>query len=101
LFLDGELEPHLELSHHPLHKGKTYNEVVGDAARVKLGRKKWSGHVEEAIDAVQALIFYDRLYIGGGNAAKLTGAVASRGTLVPNADGILGGAKLWSLTRMP
>jgi len=101
VFLDGELGPHLELSHHPLSKGKSYNEVVGEAARVKLGKSKWSKHVGEAIDAAQALVFFDRLYLGGGNAAKLAKSVAARGTVVPNADGILGGAKLWSLTRMP
>lgn len=101
LFLDGEPAPHLELAHHPLRKGLSYNEVVGSAALDRLGRKKWSRRVGEALDAVQALTFYDRLYIGGGNAGKLTADVAARGTVVPNADGITGGARLWLLRRVP
>lgn len=101
VFLDGEVAPHLELAHHPLRKAKTYNEVVGEAARKKMGNKKWSARVDEAVRAVQALVFYDRLYVGGGNATKLTKAFTQQATIIPNADGILGGVKLWSLARLP
>ena len=29
LFQDGRPAPHLELSQHPLHKGKTYDQFIG------------------------------------------------------------------------
>ena len=101
VFLDGELGPHLELAHHPLHKGKTYDEMVGDAARRKAGNEKWSARVEEMAGVVYELLFYDALFLGGGNAGKLTPAFTREATIVDNTSGILGGAKLWSLTRLP
>jgi polyphosphate glucokinase len=101
VFLDGQLAPHIELSHHPLTKGKTYNEYVGDAARKKVGDKKWSKRVQQTVDQLYQLTFFDRLYIGGGNAEQLTDAFTTQAVVVPNADGILGGAKLWTLLRVP
>lgn len=101
LFLDGELQTHLEMSHHPLTKGRTYNEYVGDAAYKKVGRKKWSRRVDETVSVLKALTFFDRLYVGGGNAVHLDDGFTHDATVVSNADGILGGAKLWSLHRVP
>lgn len=100
LFLDGEPAPHLELAHHPLRKGKTYNEVLGDAARRKAGDNKWSKRVDAMVGVVHALTYYDTLYLGGGNAQRLTDKFTRRATIIDNADGILGGAKLWSLSRL-
>lgn len=101
LFLDGELQTHLELSHHPLTKRKTYNEYVGDAALRKVGPDSWSRRVDRTVSVLAALTFFDALYVGGGNAEHLTAAFTRPHELVPNADGILGGAKLWSLHRVP
>ncbi|MGH3744355.1 MAG: ROK family protein [Mycobacteriales bacterium] len=101
LFLDGELQTHLELSHHPLTKRKTYNQYVGDAARRKVGAKTWTKRVDRTVTVLAALTFFDRLYVGGGNAEHLTSLFSHEHELVPNADGILGGAKLWSLHRVP
>jgi polyphosphate glucokinase len=95
MFYEGKLLPHLELAHHPFLKGKEYNEVVGDAARKKIGVKKWNKQVAAAIAAVRALTFFDHCYIGGGNAAKITFALPDDVTIVDNAAGILGGIKLW------
>lgn len=100
-FHDGVLAPHLELGHHPLRKRKTYDELVGDVARRKIGNARWSARVDEAVGAISALTFYDTLYVGGGNASKLTKAFTRKATIVDNADGILGGARLWSLPKMP
>jgi polyphosphate glucokinase len=101
IFLDGGLAPHIELSHHPLTKKYTYNEYVGEAARKKVGNAKWSARVQRTVEVLQALTFYDRLYIGGGNGQNLTKAFTHEHTTVSNADGILGGAKLWTLHRVP
>jgi polyphosphate glucokinase len=101
LFLDGELQTHLELSHHPLRKRKTYNEYVGDAALRKVGAETWTKRVDRTVTVLGALTFFDRLYVGGGNAEHLTSRFTHEHTLVPNADGILGGARLWTLHRVP
>jgi polyphosphate glucokinase len=100
LFLDGEPAPHLELAHHPLRKDKSYNEVLGEAARKKAGNAKWSKRVDDMVGVVFALTYYDALFIGGGNATKLTKDFTREATIIDNADGILGGAKLWSLSRL-
>jgi polyphosphate glucokinase len=96
IFLDGVLAPHLELSHHPLRKGKTYDEVLGDASRRRMGNAKWSRRVDEMVQTVRAVTYYDRLYIGGGNAKKLTSAFTQDVVIVDNADGIIGGLRLWT-----
>ena len=99
LFLDGALGPHLELAHHSFHKGRTYEEELGDKARKKLGKKKWQRRVAEAIDELRRLTTFDHLYIGGGNAKRLDLELPGDVSLVDNTAGILGGIKLWEEKR--
>lgn len=100
LFHDGELAPHLEFSHHGFRADQTYNEQVGDAARRAVGHHEWSRRVDLAVQAMHALTFYDRVYIGGGNAKHLTSAFAQDATIVENVNGLLGAAWLWRLSRV-
>lgn len=95
LYFDGRLAPHLEIAHHPLRKDRTYEEELGDAARKEVGNKRWNERVEFAIHTLHALLNYDHLYVGGGNAKRLTIDLGPNGTVVSNAAGILGGIKLW------
>jgi polyphosphate glucokinase len=97
LFMDGRLAPHLELAHHPFRKHETYNEQIGDAALRRIGTKKWRSRVMKAIDNFSALVNYDRLWLGGGNARHLAGHVPDEITIVDNVAGILGGIKLWEV----
>jgi polyphosphate glucokinase len=97
LYLDGRLAPHLELAHHPFRKGRTYDEQLGNAARKRVGNRKWNKRVRKAIDNVRVLTNFDRLYIGGGNTKRLDFEPAPDITLVSNRAGIEGGAALWSL----
>lgn len=99
IFYDGKLMPHMELAHHPFRKGASYNQAVGEAARQKLGTKKWSQRVVEAVDVVRRLTFFDHCYVGGGNSAKVKATFPADVTLVSNDAGILGGIKLWERTR--
>jgi polyphosphate glucokinase len=95
LYLDGRLGPHLELSHHPFRKGETYDEHLGNAARKKVGNKKWNKRVRKAIDELRSLTSFDHLYIGGGNAKKIDFELDPDVTLVSNEAGIRGGVALW------
>lgn len=95
LFWRGQLAPHLELAHHPLAKGQTYDERLGEAARRRVGNKRWRRRVNRAITVLSSLLHYDHLFIGGGNSSRLRGHVPDDVTLVDNAAGILGGIKLW------
>ncbi len=101
LFFDGQLQPHLEFAHHPFKKGRSYNEVVGEAAREKSGNKKWLSHVIEAVETLRALTFFDHCFIGGGNSVRLGDDLPSDVTVVDNSAGILGGIKLWEVAAGP
>jgi polyphosphate glucokinase len=95
LFYNGILLPHLELAHHPVAKGKTYDEYLGKKALKSIGRKKWNGRVEKCIRILKTVFNYDTLYIGGGSADKLDFRMDDNIIIVSNQDGIKGGARLW------
>jgi len=98
LFEDGRPAPHLELSQHPVRGGKTYDQYIGNAARREAGRKRWSRRVHKAIGCIATLTDFDVLYIGGGNARHVEGALPANVRLVSNEAGITGGTKLWDAT---
>ena len=98
-FSDGQLMPHFEFAHHPLRKGKSYNEVLGDAARKRMGNKKWVQRVLETVETVRNLTFFDHCFIGGGNSARLGPELPEGVSVVDNSAGILGGIKLWERTQ--
>ena len=99
VFLDGHLLPHLELAHQPFRKGQTYNEQLGEATRKDVGDSRWNGRVRKALVQLDGLLFFDRVYLGGGNARRVSrddlGELLERTTVVDNSAGILGGIKLW------
>jgi polyphosphate glucokinase len=95
LYLDGVPIPSLEMGHHPFRHGLTYEDELGRRALEKSGRKKWNKRVGEAIDQLYHLFYYDRLYIGGGNAKEINIKLPKNTEIVSNQDGILGGIKLW------
>ncbi len=94
-FYEGHLLPHLELAHHPLRKGETYNEQLGDRARKEVGAARWNRRVRRAIDVLRALCFFDHCFVGGGNARRIEGEIADDVTIIDNTAGLLGGIKLW------
>lgn len=98
-FMDGQLLPHFEFAHHPLRKDLSYNEVLGEAARKKAGSKKWQARTLEMIETMRALCFFDHCYVGGGNSARLGPDLPPGVSVVDNSAGILGGIKLWEVTR--
>ena len=95
LFLDGKLVPNLEIAHHPFQKDQTYEEKLGDAARKKIGKKKWNKRLLKAIQTLEHAFNYDRLYLGGGNAKKIIMKLPSNTRIVENVAGLLGGIALW------
>jgi polyphosphate glucokinase len=95
IFQAGRPAPHLELAHHPFRRGRTYEEQLGDKALKKVGRRKWNKRLRAAIASLRSLVNFDRLYIGGGNARKVTGDLDPDVRLVSNEAGVLGGIALW------
>jgi polyphosphate glucokinase len=96
VFFDGALLPHMELSHGRFAEGESIEVACGDHNRQKIGTKAWRKLVMSALDAFEAMVLPDHLFIGGGNAKKLDpDAIGPNRTLVPNISGLLGGIKLW------
>jgi len=94
IFVDGH-RIHLEVGHHPFHKGKTYEDELGARALRKKGKKKWNKMLAEAIEDTQRMFNYDRLYLGGGNTKYIKIKLPSNVSTVSNLNGLLGGIKLW------
>jgi polyphosphate glucokinase len=97
LLLDGNLLPHLELAHHPVTRKNTYDMYVGNSALERLGPEKWNKRVKKILNTLKVVFNYDHLYIGGGNASKITFPLHENITLISNKEGIKGGARLWKL----
>lgn len=104
VFLDGALLPHLEIAHQPFRKGETYNDQLGERTRKDVGDERWNTRVRKAINQLDAMLFFDHLYIGGGNARRVKrddlGDVLEKTTVVDNSAGILGGIRLWEAEHL-
>lgn len=101
LFDGGRLAPHLEMSHAPLRWGTTYDSYIGQTERSRLGDAMWSRRVRRVVEGLRPVVRWDRLYLGGGNSRQITPQVLARlgddVVVVPNAAGIVGGVRAWSL----
>jgi polyphosphate glucokinase len=96
VFFDGALLPHMELSHGRFAEGLSVEVACGDHNREKIGTKAWRKLVMSALDAFEAMVLPDHLYVGGGNAKRLDpDTLGPNRTVVPNISGLLGGIKLW------
>ncbi len=104
LFLDGSLLPHMEFAHQPFRKAETFNEQLGERTRKEIGDHRWNRRVRKAVVQLDSLLFFDHLYIGGGNAKRVKldelGELLDRVSLVDNSAGILGGIKLWDRVQL-
>lgn len=95
LFVEGQLVPNLEAGHHPFRKGETYEQQLGRAALVQIGKKRWNRRLEKAIYYLQRLFNMDYLYIGGGETKHITFDLPDNAKVIPNVMGLLGGIALW------
>lgn len=96
LFVDGVSLPNLELAHHPFRCGKTYEELLGQAALDRDGKKKWNKQLQKAILQLFNLFYYDRILLGGGNARDIDFELPASAHQIPNIAGIVGGVALWN-----
>jgi polyphosphate glucokinase len=99
LIVDGVLEP-MELAHLPFKKGRTYEDLVGEAALRRFGKKKWRRYVNEVVTRLQAALEADDVVVGGGN-AKLLRTLPKGVRLGSNANAFVGGYRLWKEPARP
>ena len=59
------------------------------------GNKRRSKRVRSALETLDALMFYDVVYVGGGNARHVTVDLGPKARTIDNRAGMLGGIKLW------
>jgi polyphosphate glucokinase len=95
LFNEGAYVPNLELAHHPFKDGKTYEELLGNRALEKVGKKKWNKRVKKALEQIDPIWNPDRIYLGGGNAKHLELELPRHVKRTENIAGLLGGIRLW------
>ena len=94
-FRDGELLPHMELAHMPIHHKSDFDGYIGDAERKKIGNKEWNKRVKKLIPVLSTVMNYDHLYLGGGNAQRIRFRLPRNVSLVSNDAGMEGGAFVW------
>jgi polyphosphate glucokinase len=86
LFVNGTLVPNIEVGW----------DKLSNAALAEVGKKKWNKRLLKAIDKLERLFHYDRLYLGGGNSRYVkVGKLPANVTVVSNLNGLVGGVELW------
>ena len=74
---------------------------IGEHERRRLGDAFWSRRVRLMIEELRPVFLWDRLYLGGGNSrlirSELLAKLGDDVVIVPNAAGIVGGVRAWSL----
>jgi polyphosphate glucokinase len=95
LYVGGRLVPNLELGHHPFRRTKTYEQRLSDKQLKRIGPRRWSKRVLQAISQLEALFNYDHLYLGGGNVPHLRAKLPDNVSVFDNVQGMKGGLHLW------
>ncbi len=97
LYVDGR-PWQIELGHHPCDElGNDYEALLGEAARLAHGDARWNEHVRACLARMAALLHYDGIFVGGGNARLLErDRLPADVTVVDNDAGLLGGVRLWT-----
>jgi len=93
LVLHGTIVP-MELAHLPYHKGKSYEDYLGDAGRKRLGASKWRRHVFDVCDLLRNALLPDYILLGGGNIKHLH-TLPANVRLGGNANVLRGGYRVW------
>lgn len=96
LFQDGAPAPQIELGRHIAAGSQCYDEFVGDAALKAIGETAWRARAREVVARIEALVNFDLLHLGGGNARLLEGETfGPQVRLAANEAGLAGGTVLW------
>jgi len=94
-FEDGALLPHLEFAHVPIHHRHDFDAYLGENQRKKLSAAKWNRRVKRSLEILETVFNYDHLYIGGGNARRISFKLPHNVSRVDNDEGMSGAAFVW------
>ena len=95
LYVDGRLVPNLEIGHHPLIEGRTYEDLTSDRELKRIGEKRWRERVDLVITTLEPVFNYDLLHVGGGNARLLEEPFPEKVRVFASNEGMSGGIRLW------
>jgi polyphosphate glucokinase len=95
LLTNGVLVPNLELGHHPLRDGHTYEDLVRDSELKRIGPVAWTARVLGALEQMELLFNYDTLHLGGGNVQHLQSDLPSNARAFTLAEAMRGALRLW------
>ena len=95
LYQNGRLAPHLEMSQQVIRGRKTYDAYLGVKALEKVGKRRWLRRVAKMLVQLRAVVNWDQLYIGGGDARLIDFELPADIRIVSNHSGITGGVRLW------
>jgi polyphosphate glucokinase len=95
LFTRGVLVPNLELGHHPVRDGQTYEDLVRDSELKRIGAVAWTARVLDAIGQLEPIFNYDALHLGGGNVRHLRSPLPENARVFPLDEAMRGALKLW------
>jgi predicted NBD/HSP70 family sugar kinase len=93
LILDGVIAP-LEIGHLPYKGGMTFEDHVGERARLHLKSKKWCRAVHEVVQDLRASLRPEYVVVGGGNAKRLS-ELPDGVYLGDNDNAFTGGVLVW------
>lgn len=103
LTLDGQLQPHLELSQLRWSRRETLDDVLGEHGRKREGEPKWHARVIGALELLRDVVGFDVLHLAGGNSPRVhldaLGELAATTTVSGPRAGILGGVYLYGPVR--
>jgi polyphosphate glucokinase len=95
LFTDGVLVPNLELAHHPLRDGQTYEDLLRDSELKRIGPVEWTARVLSAIEQLEPIFNYETLHLGGGNIRHLQAELPDNTRVFSLREALRGALKLW------
>jgi polyphosphate glucokinase len=97
LIVDGVVAP-MELGHLPYKKGRSFEDYVGNAGLLRLGKKKWRTIVADVVERLKNAFVADYVVLGGGNVKKLP-ALPPDCRAGCNSHAFVGGERLWEGTN--
>src|SRR2546428_8640233 len=95
MIVDGIVEP-MELGHLP-YKRRTFEDYVGVRGYDRLGKRKWRQEVADVVSRLVAALEPEEGVVGGGNIKRLK-ELPPGCPVGDNANGFLGGLRLWRET---
>ena len=94
MVVNGVLVP-MELGHLPYRKGRSFEDIVGEEGRKRIGGRRWRRAVEDVIARLTAALLPDDVVIGGGNVRRLD-TLPPRCRRGDNDNAFAGGFALWT-----